>query len=540
MARKFNFVISADNNPALKAIRSVNRELYRINKPFRDMGNALKAFGREAGFKNLSDAFKGTAEAATDVASKISSIMTPLIAVTGFGSIAAVAGMTERWGSMARQIELTRYQTNISRGAIQTWIGEGKMFGVTVDTMTSTLTGFSDTMQNAVYGRDQGALALFNNLGIDMGKGDLKDPSSKLMETINKLQELRKTAAGAVVAHQVAGKLGLGGIEPMIMAGPEGIQKVLDVLKKYQYVQGDEAVKAGNAFKLSLFAAGTAVDTLSIKISEKLLPETQKMVEGFTRWVSTDAQSWLENIVSKVNSAAQAVGGWNKVLEILATLLLGRVAIGLINMGRIIAGQLLIGLGFVGTKIATLAFELFPAFALGMVEVTTALQVMGAAFIATPIGVWVVGLSAIAGLAYLVYENYNKIATAMGGVYDSALKLVELKNGGSRSDPITPLSAGDRAWNNINSSRYIPSYNSTLSSLFGGQQLGGGTLVTPTQDQTAALIGGQAGRGSGRSQVDVNVNMSNMPQGTQVDVKSPPHINTKTNVHYAVPLSVNP
>lgn len=536
MAGKFNFVITADNNPALRAIRSLNRELYKINKPFRDISNSIRALGRESGFTQLIGAFKDTAGAAGDVASKIGSILTPLIAVTGFTSVAAIAGMAEHWGELSRQIQLTQFQTGMSQGEIQKWIRTGQMFGVTTETMTGTLSNFATSIRDAAFGRNQGLLGLMNSsqIGITNLQDRLGDPGGVMMEFLKKVQGLDPS-----LRHSMLNFAGLGSLEPMLMQGMPALEKMMAEVEKLGLIQNDAAVGGGAQFELQLLKTRVEVDNLGIHIAQKLLPILGPLIEKFDQWVQNDAEGWLENLYQEVSHVIDIFGGLNNVLILTGAIISRGLIVEVVNLVRIMSGLLLLSLGKVGIAVAELTFAAFPALGLAMVEVGAAVAAFGAALLATPVG-WIIGgIALIAGAVWGLYKAYKWLTAAKNesnGVSAS-----------SNSDPITPLPGGSRdVMAQAARLPYIPKWNQSLNDIFNrpdpGIRLPGpnpfnniGTADGIPQVNASSLIPPPPKPG----QLGVNINISNAPPGTTADVTRK-NTDANVNIHHTSSLSFAP
>lgn len=536
MAGKFNFVITADNNPALRAIRSVNRELYKINKPFRDIAGSLRAFGRESGFSQLIGAFKGTADAASDVASKIGSILTPLIAVTGFGSIAAVMGMADHWANLSQTIGMTKFQTAMSGKEVQTWINAGREFGLTTEDMAGGLDSFVVAMRKAAYGQNIPALQFMNMMGmkdLDHLKDRLKNPSALLREYLSKIPNLP--------AGRQADALGFAGIAnfmPMIAEGNDKLSEMLEHVQ--QFGKTEQQIAAGRDFWHHINDLRLVIENLGDNIAIKLNPYLDTMLQKFNNWVNNDAAGWLKEVFDDIKSVTDAVGGLNKALIILGIILARNVILEFMNFSRILIGMVLTSIGFLIEGLSSLTFTVLPRLGLVMVEMGTGLEVFGAAILATPLGWWIAGLAAVGLAVWGVYKAYtwlHRAKTAVDGANGGAgsatggydiNRALALRN----ADKINPT-AGNPVLN-------MPSMTVPDSD---GIRLNGpnpfnniGTADGIPQIPASALLppGGQNGK------VDVNVDFSNLPPGVTPEIKSKGNVNTLTNIHYATPLSLNP
>jgi len=529
MARKFSFVITADYNPALKAIRSVNRELRRINQPLRDIASATRAFGRESGLKDMISAFKGTAEAAGEVAGKIASILTPLVAVTGFGSVAGIVEMGTHWGDLARQIELVKYQTGISSGAIQQWIGGGKLFGITTQTMTNTLVNFSSALQDAVYGRNPGLYNTLGLMGIQNVHERLGEPDKVLEEFADKLQNLTPLAR-----HTAVMQANLGGIEAMLMDGSAGFHRALDAQKKYGYDRSDDEVKAGKEFAFSMFEANTAVSGLANKIGVDLVPVMKPLVDQFKDWVLVNRDLISQNVTEFFAELTDTLKNINfkDILDGVKEFLHG-----LKEVVKFLGG-------WRNAIIALMAVMAAPLIA-AVLNLTLAIG----GFVAT---------------ITLAAPEVVALVAALWALYEIKQKLFNLdgsRPGNSLSDSIdgwkkklgladnswvggaTPVSGGmslapSNGFVLPGGMSYAQNMGTTPMSVPGGQTL---DLVNPDVNQIVSGLAGvpalAGGAGAMKGSLDVNMNMGNLPVGTTASVKAKGGVTPSVNIYHSEALS---
>ena len=334
MARKLSFIITADNNPAIKALsqisvslnkinssfkmqtkiagkgsggaldpkalNGVGEELRKVNSIFKSMGAAQNQWERDAGFTNLQKAFKGTAQSANELKSVVGELLGPVMALTGVGGVGAVAGIAKEWAGLANQIKLANYETGMSQGTIQSWMGVGKSFGIQAQDMAAGLKGFSQMMEDVAYGRNNAMMAFFSrsDIGIKnirerMNAGDI---DGLLKETYAKLQKF-----SPVVRSQMLDSANLGFMKPMMMYGPDEFNKRMAVADKYQYVASQEEINRALDYQRALFGLDMALDVFHRNISDKIMPQFQPVVQWFSDWiVKADAAKTIMEQLSVV------------------------------------------------------------------------------------------------------------------------------------------------------------------------------------------------------------------------------------------------
>ncbi|MBH9981794.1 hypothetical protein H3S89_03160 [Bartonella sp. B10834G6] len=304
------------------------------------------------------------------------------------------------------------------------------------------------------------------NVGIDPANGSLQNIADMAAGTGKNIDTAAKAYTGAIKGNLSTLKLfGItakknGKYVDYMFAGKDGR------MKKYKAVAGNRSSNAAAIDKVvsarfggSSAAFGKTWDGLMWKLTDawdnaklKIMNSglfdflTQKLdmvVSLIDRWGADGTiDRWCENIsrdliatmtvawavVEKLSIAGQAifnvldkisgyVGGWENMAIILLALpvvpALARMAMGFIQVAQGIG--VFIGIG--GKAIALFAqlnnfSRLGAAFRLLLTPiglVTKSFITMGIAFMTTPIGWVVAGIAAIAGGAYLVYRNWDKI-----------------------------------------------------------------------------------------------------------------------------------
>ena len=440
-AKKLSFIISADNNPALKALRAVNQELYKINKPFKDIATSMKAFGRESGFTKLADAFKGTANAAGDVASRVESIIAPLLAVTGVASLAAVGAMAEKWSNLALKIRTTEYQTGMSFDAIQRWQGVGSAFGITTDTMAAGMENFTQKLRDAQVGADQGLRGVFQTIGFqtaDSLKDAQANPTAAIMKAIKGVNDAYTDKQGKINyagRHAMMKSLGLDMFEPILaQGGLSGLQKAMEVSDKYRHKTTEDEKRNAFEFLTSKIAMTNATLGLEIAIGSLVERALTPLIYRLSDWLKNDAVSWLKKTESSIQSVVRAVGGWTHVFEILAVVVMRRVIVSLVSLSVVMAGQLMLGIGMVTTGLVRLGMAVLPGLLNAIWPVTAALidmggwlSLAGAAVLAAPVEAIVAAVVAIAGVGYLIYRHFDSlggIIKEIGGAFKAVWSIL--------------------------------------------------------------------------------------------------------------------
>jgi hypothetical protein len=312
VANSFTITINAVDK-ATATVRKVNDAIGQLTRPFEDVGKSFKSLGRELGFEKIGKNLGNIGQQAGSAARSIGSIVAPMAAITGIGSIAGIASLASHWANLGRSIDNSSRGIGISSGQLQGFQGAAKMLGVDAGVTTASLDGLADTMQNAQWGRNQGALMMFNRLGIGLkktkdGAWDVVGEYKAIADAVAKETDPRKQKV-------IAGAFGLEGMLPFLREGSAGIERYEAMVTRLGFVMGDDAVKRGKEFSISLAGLGIAVDGVKNSIGDKLIPVMKPLIDQFSVWlatnrelIATDIGKWAEGFAKWINSI-----NWTKV-----------------------------------------------------------------------------------------------------------------------------------------------------------------------------------------------------------------------------------
>ena len=308
MANSFTITINAVDK-ATATVRKVNDAIGRMTRPFEDVGNSFKSLGRELGFEKIGKNLTNIGREASSAARGIGSIVAPMAAITGLGSVAGIATLAESWAHLGRSIDNSSRGIGVSAGQLQGFQGAAKLLGIDAETTTSSLDGLATTMQDAQWGRNQGALVMLNKLGIGLKK--TKEGANDVIGEYKAVADAIKKETNPQVQALIANSLGLGAMLPFLRDGAAGIERYEGMVKRLGYVMGDDAVKRGKEFSMSLAGLGIAVDGVKNSIGDKLIPVMEPLIDQFSVWLATNR----ELIATDIEGWAKGFSKWIKSID---------------------------------------------------------------------------------------------------------------------------------------------------------------------------------------------------------------------------------
>jgi len=312
MANTFTITISAVDK-ASATVRKVNDSVSRMTRPFEEVGKSFKSLGRELGFERIGKNLTNIGREAGGAARSIGNIVAPMAAITGIGSVAGVAALAVNWAKLGRSIDNSAHGIGISAGQLQTFQGAAKMVGIDTELATGSLNSLATTMQDAQWGRNQGALLMLNKLGIGLKKA--KDGSWDVVGEYKAIANAIASQKSPQVQALIANNLGLGGMLPFLREGAAGIERYEATVKRLGYVMSDDAVQRGKEFSQSLAGLNIVIDGTKNSIGDKLIPVMKPLVDQFTSWlavnrdlIANDIGEWAKGFAVWINKVE-----WKKI-----------------------------------------------------------------------------------------------------------------------------------------------------------------------------------------------------------------------------------
>lgn len=371
MANSFTFTISAVDK-ATATVRKVNAAIDRLTAPFTRTAASFKGLGRELGVQKIGQDLKVIGREAGGAARNIGSVVAPMAAITGLGTVAGIAALANNWAKLGRSIDTSARNIGMSTSELQSFQGAAKLVGIESETTTGSLGALATTMQDAQWGRNQGALMMLNKLGIGLKK--TKDGANDVVGEYKAIADAIAKQTNPQVQALIANTLGMGAMLPFLREGSKGIAEYEAQVQRLGYVMDGQAIDRSKAFAQSLAGLDLALDGTKNAIGNELIPVFKPLVDQFANWlavnrqlIATDIAGWAKGFAQWVNNVDWAsigqglvdfvhgiektvdwLGGWQNAAIAVAVVMNASLVVSVLSLG----GHLLkagVGvLGFVG------------------------------------------------------------------------------------------------------------------------------------------------------------------------------------------------
>lgn len=306
----FSITISATDK-ATATIRKINDAMSKVTRPFDDVGKSFKSLGREIGIDKIGKNLQKMGVHARDAAKGIGDIVGPLAGLSGVASVAGIVHLADSWANLGRSITYTAQNIGISTTQLQTFQNAAKLAGISTDAATQSLATLGKTMEDAVWGRNQQALILF-----DRFTGGVKRTKSGAMDVTAEFKAMAKAIYQLPTAQQqnlLAAQMGMTPWLPMIRQGMAAMNRELSVGATYDMTPA--ALKSADEFAQSLSKMSLSAKVLGYNVGNALIPALNPLVTQLSTWVdknrdliSTDIGTWARDFASWVKAI-----NWKKV-----------------------------------------------------------------------------------------------------------------------------------------------------------------------------------------------------------------------------------
>jgi hypothetical protein len=406
MANELKIVISAVDR-ATAIVRKVNDSVSKAVRPVAEVQRSLKMLTREAGLDRMGKSLVQASRAAADVATKVGSIIAPLAAVVGIGSIAAIGALAKKWGDFGSEILRSATNIGMSTSSLQELRGAAAMAGVNAQAFTGNMKTLGDTLQDSLHGRNNDALMLLNRLSISIktNADGAVDAEAAFGDLAERIASIKSPQVQALIARQ----FGLEESLPLLREGRAGIARLREEQRQYNLIMDGPALEAAKRFHMSMTMMDLTLEKVRNTIGNALVPILQPMIERVSAWAAANQDLIATRVAEFVDGLAKAIQSidWNGVAEGVKSFVDGvRGAVdwiggwknALILLGVVMAGPLIasvfglvtaiIGLGAAAAPVvALMGAGLIRALSAAMLQMglmtATALPRLSAAFVST-------------------------------------------------------------------------------------------------------------------------------------------------------------
>jgi hypothetical protein len=401
---------------ATEVIEKVNAKVETMARPINKVRTALHELGEAVGLERLHEGFERVAES-TEKVERAAQKLVELEAYITIGG-GAVVEFFRKVGEGSEQIEVMARELGMTTTQFQRLRYAAIESSVSQQAFAEGMGFLSRNIVEALRGNVELERA-FRITGVTWDELKHKSPAH-VMETIaDWMQKFPDKAKEGYIAMTLFGR---GGREliPFLQKGAEEIRELGEQAESLGLVLSHEQIENAVKFQEAFNRATYSVKMMTLSVGAELMPKVTELVEEFNKWwegnrteVAEKFSHFLDSLVKNlpaaadamvnvakalvvmfglVNMVAQAMGGWDRLIYVMAT-------VRFIEFG-VAFGQLMWNIG-----------KFVPIFGGWMARMTMAAISFGLMLEATPIGWILTGIAALAAAALLIYKYWEPIKT---------------------------------------------------------------------------------------------------------------------------------
>lgn len=512
--------------------------------PLRVIGARFAALAQQTGLSRLSTSFAAMSQAVGGVASSMTRMAAPIATIGGVAATAGMVRLATGAASTGDDLSDLSEATGVSIRDLQAWGDAAQRAGADQQTLASSIQRLNRGMREAATGGNADLAEMFRLLGISLrdSSGQIRSASDVLPDLAEAFRVNEDPTLRTTMAIAAFGRAGTALI-PMLAAGRRELREQGERWRRYGFdftaVARQMAVAQGQFDNFGAAMRGLG-DAIGARLAPVFGPLAQQMADWIAvnrEWIAIGIGKWFDDVAASlraffaergpldrledfrdsVGATVQALGGWRKVL---------------IGFGALAA------LPFVAA-VATIV----GAMASVLKVVASVAVAMGAS---SPLGL---AILALAGSAYLIYDNWEPVSAFFRGLWDTITGIFQsawerirpiaaaigaagavLTGGSSPTGPVASPEAQQQRrenWRNRGVTR-IENYDEGDAPTL--------PLINGRLPMLSDLVSSSAS-GFARGEVDMVVRFENAPPGTRIETVTRGNVpgEVRTDVGYSLP-----
>ncbi|MES0108408.1 phage tail tape measure protein [Mesorhizobium sp. M0013] len=432
----------------------------RITGPIKRLQARLSALSARLGFDRIGASVSRLGRSLQGLGvglARTTGRLASFVSLLGLGASGAVAGafaLAKSASDLGSEIGEASFKLGIGVEALQEYRFAAKMSGIEQESLTKGIQKLGINASQATKGNKAMAKS-FKALGIPLKdtNGKMRSTEAILDDTLTGLSKIKDPLRRNALAFQLFGKSGVDLVK-MLSDGAEGLKDMRHEARLTGSVMSAGAAAAADKFGDNLDALLIRINGLKLFLGVQLLPVLNEVIETTTKWFDANAGLVRSTISEWVKSFAQVLRDlMNPASEIRQKI--AGMAEGFSSFLAAIKPVVdFIGGPMNATLLVLGAWTAAPLIA-ALAAVTAAFVSLGIAIMATPVGWFLAAVAAIAGAAYLIYQNWDTIAKYFGQFWDYVKALFASAVAYIQSIPIKLYDVGaamvDSIWQGLKS-----------------------------------------------------------------------------------------
>ncbi|MBO3274127.1 phage tail tape measure protein [Pseudomonas schmalbachii] len=379
-----------------------------ISKAFAPITSRLAAIGQKVGFGQLTGAIGGVGKALSGLVGRIATIGA---AVAGAATLVGgtLVALAKETADYAGELNDLAASLDVSAEKLQEWRFAANQNGVSNEELASSLKTLSKNVGLAAAGQGKAKDVLRGwRIAVKNADGSARSLEQILPQIADRLQQMKDPQLRAAAASRLFGDAGVKLI-PTLKDGAAGLADMSAEARRLGLVLDNEAVAKGDDFGDSLDKLSDVFRGLRNTVGAAVIPILTKLADAFREVI-------VANLPQIKEWATQFAAGLPDRIEQLVAAFrdLGNV------LGPVAKVISWIGdkVGWLNLVLGTLAVLIGGALVQSVGALIGAFVKLGAVMLTTPVGLVLTAIAAIAGLAVVIYKNWDQITARLSAKFD--------------------------------------------------------------------------------------------------------------------------
>lgn len=512
-------------NRASAPLHKIQRDVAGLLAPIGAVRVAVKALGQEVGMVRLANNTSVALARVGALRSEIGRLLGPLTAIGAAASVTGVLGASKRSSEYGEALLHQSNKTGVPVRDLSRLHYVAELEDVETAQLDKALAALNVNLFKAMHGKNKELDAMLRRFIGANWKSQVRtveDGFAMLAEAYQKAPDLAKNA---VAAQGFGKKMGVE-VVPVLLKSRQAIREAGDEFERFNGIWTRERAEAAAEAADNWKRMQVAGQGLAFTIGNAVTPSLMKLIVPLTEWIAKNRMlvaAKVDRVVQEIGTALREVDWkgvadgvkaiWNAfkgVVELLGAkgtifaavaVMFGPLAVNA-TLAAVAIGRVAISLGLVVARVAVLAgmqvFGFFASLAAGARLALGPMIAFNLALATNPIGAVILGITALAGAAYLIYRYWEPIKGFFKGLWDGIVSVFQ------------------GAWAVIKP--IVDAVIAGAKALSGGENLAdySGAGYGPMNEAAPprATVDRSRGASGGRSQVDVRVKFDNVPRGT--------------------------
>jgi hypothetical protein len=436
----------------------------RVTRPVRQIQQSLSGLSRRAGLDRLAASARRVGAATGETVTQMRGLIRRVAMIGGVSAGAVwglrrlVGGFTEPTDAalkLSRRISMTFEELQLLQGAA------GRMTSMGGTQLADNMERFSRRMAEGAAGVGEAAKA-YEWAGISLrdNEGRVRSSMDVLMEVADVMAGIESEEMQQRFANALFGRSGSDMIN-MLQSGREGLEREMAAWQRTGQLVDEEDAEQAERYNDNLEELDGTIRGLRNTVIVELLPAFNEWLETINPLIQANhglitervlnglREFWrgIQLVSAGIGRASARVGGFGNLIAIVAGILAGRFLLSVLQAGRsilVFGKDLLIfaariipvavrGLVALTAGLVRFAVRGVAVAAMGLLSLSrgmvglaaraipaaiAGIRALSLALLTTPVGWIITGITAVAGLAYLLYQNWDGVAEWFGGLWD--------------------------------------------------------------------------------------------------------------------------